>query len=153
MRPRLTVKSSHNAVWGHWFIVLQKVNTIPKYGRYLRIKFPLREALEEIASGVLEYAGLNNEHAGDICLNYFHKIKLKYVVGVRKRSLLGWTWIEVNWTWIFVKYWRQQEQLGTTWGPQADFWWWTAISMNNQQLSKKYFPSTSQVLHSSKSLS
>ena len=36
------------------------------------VKFPLREALEEIASGVFEDARLNNEHAGDICFNYFH---------------------------------------------------------------------------------
>ena len=42
-------------------------------GSYLIIESPLREALEEIAAGVFEYTGLNNEHAGDICLNYFHK--------------------------------------------------------------------------------
>ena len=56
-----------------------------------------------------------------------------------KEEFIKMKQVYVNWTWIFVKYWRQQEQLGTTWCPQVDFWWWTAISMNNQQLSKKIF--------------
>ena len=48
---------------------------MPKDGRYFLVEFPLREALEEIAAGVFEYTGLNDEHAGDICLYYFHKNK------------------------------------------------------------------------------
>ena len=48
------------------------MDTVPKDGRYLIIKFSLREALEEIASGVFEYTWLNDEHAGDICFYYFH---------------------------------------------------------------------------------
>ena len=47
---------------------------MPKDGRYFLVEFPLRETLEEVASGVFEYARLNDEHAGDICLYYFHKI-------------------------------------------------------------------------------
>ena len=39
------------------------------------IEFSLRETLEEIASGVFEYARLNDEHAVDICFYYFHSIK------------------------------------------------------------------------------
>ena len=42
-------------------------------GSFLIIEFPLREALEEIAAGVFEDTGLNDEHAGDICFYYFHK--------------------------------------------------------------------------------
>ena len=45
---------------------------MPKEGRYFLIKLSLREALEEIASGVFEDTGLNDEHAGDSCLNYVH---------------------------------------------------------------------------------
>ena len=47
---------------------------MPKDGRYFLVEFPLRETLEEVAAGVFEYARLNDEHAGDICLYYFHKI-------------------------------------------------------------------------------
>ena len=36
---------------------------MPKDGRYNGIEFPLREALEEVAAGVFEYAGLNDENA------------------------------------------------------------------------------------------
>ena len=45
---------------------------MPKDGRYNGIEFPLREALEEVAAGVFEDTGLNDEHAGDICLYNFH---------------------------------------------------------------------------------
>ena len=38
-----------------------------KDGRYFLVKLPLRETLEEISAGVFEYAGLNDEHARDIC--------------------------------------------------------------------------------------
>ena len=48
------------------------MDTVPKDGRYLIIKFSLRETLEEIAPGVFKYARLNDEHAGDICFYYFH---------------------------------------------------------------------------------
>ena len=47
---------------------------MPKYGRYFIIEFFLREALEEIASGIFEYAWLNDEHARDICLYYIHRV-------------------------------------------------------------------------------
>ena len=45
---------------------------MPKDGRYFLVKLPMREALEEVASGVFEYAGLNDEHTGDICFDYLH---------------------------------------------------------------------------------
>ena len=38
------------------------------------VVYSLRETLEEITSGVFEYAGLNDEHARDVCFNYVHKI-------------------------------------------------------------------------------
>ena len=40
---------------------------MPKDGRYFLVKRPLREALEGVAAGVFEYAGLNDDHAWDIC--------------------------------------------------------------------------------------
>ena len=44
------------------------------------VKLPLRDALEEIAAGVFEDTGLNDEHVGDICLYYFHSNDLSIVV-------------------------------------------------------------------------
>ena len=51
---------------------------MPKYGRYLIIEFPLREALEEIAAGVFEYARLNDEYAINVCFIISIKICLIY---------------------------------------------------------------------------
>ena len=47
---------------------------------YLLFEFSQREALEEISSGVFEDARLNDEHAEDICLYYFHSNDLSIVV-------------------------------------------------------------------------
>ena len=47
-----------------------------KYGRYFLIELSLREAFEEIAAGVFEYTGLNDEHAGDGCLYNVHDDRL-----------------------------------------------------------------------------
>ena len=67
---------------------MHEVDTMPKDGRYLLVEFPLWEAFEEVAAGVVEYTGLNDEHAGDMCLNYFHKIFcLNYITSVRMRIL------------------------------------------------------------------
>ena len=48
------------------------MDTVPKDRRYLRIEFSLRESLEEVASGVFEDSGLNDENARDGCLNDVH---------------------------------------------------------------------------------
>ena len=45
---------------------------MPRYRRYLLVKLSLRKTLEEIATGVFEDTGLNDEHAGDICLYDIH---------------------------------------------------------------------------------
>ena len=55
---------------------LERVDTMPKDGSNHGIKLPLREALEEIAAGIFEYARLNDEHAGDICFYYVHITKI-----------------------------------------------------------------------------
>ena len=53
---------------------------MPKDGRYFLIKLSLREALEEVASGVFEDAWLNDEHTGDGCFYYFHKSMFKLYI-------------------------------------------------------------------------
>ena len=53
-------------------LYLARVDTMPKDGRYHGIEIPLRETLEEVTAGVFEETGLNDEHAGDICLYNFH---------------------------------------------------------------------------------
>ena len=45
---------------------------MPKDGCYFLVKLYLRETLKEIAAGVFEDTGLNNEHAGDECLYDVH---------------------------------------------------------------------------------
>ena len=65
------VRASHRMMT---LIRWHKVDTMPKDGRYFLIELTLRETLEEIAAGVFEYAGLNDEHAGDICLYYIHNV-------------------------------------------------------------------------------
>ena len=82
------MQSTHHAVGWHRLVVLHEIDTVPKDGRYFLIELSLREALEEVAAGVFEYARLNDEHAGDGCLNYFHKIFcLNYITSVRMRIL------------------------------------------------------------------
>ena len=67
------MKSSHHTVGRHGFIVLHKVYTMPKYGRYFLVKFSLREALKEVASLVFKNAWLNDEHTVNFCPDYFRK--------------------------------------------------------------------------------
>lgn len=57
----LKAQPSHNTIRRHGFVVLNEVDTMPEYGRYLfTFGLPLREALEEIAARVFEDAGLND---------------------------------------------------------------------------------------------
>ena len=53
---------------------------MPKDGSYLIIELSLRETLEEITTGVFEYAGLNEEHAGDMCFYYSINLSKLYIV-------------------------------------------------------------------------
>ena len=67
------MQASHHTIAANRLVVLHEVDTMPKDGRYFLIELSLREALEEVASGVFEYARLNDEHAGDGCLYDVHK--------------------------------------------------------------------------------
>ena len=80
---------THHTVWWHWLVVLHEVDTMPKDGRYFLVKLSLREALEEVASGVFEYARLNNENAGDICFYYLHKRMTKLYIVCPQADGLG----------------------------------------------------------------
>ena len=59
------MQASHNAIAAHRLVVLAEVYTMTQDWSNLLFKLSLREALEEIASGVFEDARLNDEHAGD----------------------------------------------------------------------------------------
>lgn len=73
------MQASHHTIAAHRLVVLHEVDTMPKDRRYFLIELSLREALEEVATGVFEDAWLNDEDAGDICIYYFHYYKSKYL--------------------------------------------------------------------------
>ena len=68
---------------------LARVDTMPKDGRYHGIEIPLWETLEEVTTGVFEYARLNDEHAGDICFYYLHKRMTKLYIVCPQADCLG----------------------------------------------------------------
>ena len=103
------MQATHHAIRWHWFVVLHEVDTMPKDGRYFLVKLSLRETLEEVASGVFEYTGLNDEHAGDICFYYFHK-NMSYLYIVCPQADF---WGERE----FSRIWRELKEMG----PQADY--------------------------------
>ena len=68
----LEVQASHHTIAAHRLVILAEVNTVSQDWGNLLFKLSLAEALEEVATGVFEDAGLNDEHVGNICLYYFH---------------------------------------------------------------------------------
>ena len=58
----LEVQASHNAIAAHRLVVLAEVYTMTQDWSNLLFKLSLAEALEEVASGVFENTGLNDEH-------------------------------------------------------------------------------------------
>ena len=66
-RRPLEVQSPHHAVARHALVVLHE-----RHVTYFLVKLPLGIALEEIASRVLEDTWFDNDHAVNICLDYFH---------------------------------------------------------------------------------
>ena len=83
------MKTSHHAVWWHRLIVLHKVDTVPKNGRYFLIELSLWEALKEVAAGVFEDTGLNDEHAVYWCFYYFHKSMFKLYIECPQADCFG----------------------------------------------------------------
>ena len=62
---------------------------MPKDGNNSLVEIPLRETLEEVATGFFEYARLNDEDAGDGCLYYFHKRMSKLYIVCPQADLCG----------------------------------------------------------------
>ena len=75
-RRALEMKSAHHAIGRHTLVVLAEMNRMTQYRSHLLVKFTLRKTLEEIATGILEDARLNDEHAFYICFDYFHILVL-----------------------------------------------------------------------------
>ena len=67
----LEVQASHHAIAGHGFVVLYKVDFTNFF-----FEFSLGEAFEEVASGVFEHFGFDDNEAGYFGFDYF-QIKLK----------------------------------------------------------------------------
>ena len=55
----LEVQATHHAIAGHGFVVLYKVDFA-----YFFFEFSLGETFEEVASGVFEHFGFDDEEAG-----------------------------------------------------------------------------------------
>ena len=68
----LEMQSAHHAIGRHTLVVLAEMDRMAQYRSHLLVKFTLRETLEEIATGILEDARLNDEHAINISFDYFH---------------------------------------------------------------------------------
>ena len=69
------------------------MDTVPKDGNNSLVEISLRETLEEVATGVFEYAGLNDEHTVYWCFYYFHKRMSKlYIVCPQADGFWG-TWM------------------------------------------------------------
>ena len=66
----LEVEASHDAIGGTGFVVLNEFD----FGNLL-VEFPLGEGFEEIAAGVFEDAGLDDDRAVNFCMNYIHQNK------------------------------------------------------------------------------
>ena len=71
------MQSSHHAIRGHTFVVLDKVHFMPKNRHYFLIKLSLRERLKKIASFIAKNFWLNNQNSFYICFNYFHILPLQ----------------------------------------------------------------------------
>jgi hypothetical protein len=72
----LEMKSAHHAIGRHTLVVLAEMDRMAQYRSHLLVKFTQRETLEEIATGILEDARLNDEHAINISFDYFHILVL-----------------------------------------------------------------------------
>ena len=64
----LEVQAAHDAIAGHGFVVLYKVDF-----SHFFFEFPLGETFEEVASGVFEHFGFDDNEARYFGLNDVHK--------------------------------------------------------------------------------
>ena len=74
------MQASHHAIGAHALIILAELHLVAHQWLYLLFKLTLAEALEEITTSISKQARLNDEHALNICLYYFHFINLNRFV-------------------------------------------------------------------------
>ena len=63
----LEVETSHDSMRGHTFVVLHEV-----YLSHFFFEFALREAFEELSSGIMKHLRFDDNQPVDGCLDYFH---------------------------------------------------------------------------------
>ena len=68
-RWALEMQATHHTIAAHALIVLAEVDVT-----HLLVKLPLRKTLEEISTSVLEDTRLNDHHALNLSLYYFHSV-------------------------------------------------------------------------------
>ena len=66
------MQSAHNAITGHAFIILNKVNSVSKDRYYFLVKLSLRKTLKEIASFISENFWFYYQNTFNDCFDYFH---------------------------------------------------------------------------------
>ena len=88
---------------------------------YFFFKHSLAEALEEVATGVFEDTGLNDEHAGDGCLYDVHDywlliidywwLIIRKLIKLRKCLMTDYWWLMIDY-WLLIQYIVQFSQQG-----------------------------------------
>lgn len=66
------MQTTHYTIRTHALVVLAELHLVAHQWLYLLFKLSLARAFEEIATSISKKARLNNEHAFNICLYYFH---------------------------------------------------------------------------------
>ena len=79
-RRSLEMQTTHHTIRTHALVVLAELHLLAYQWLYLLFKLSLARALEEIATSISKQARLNDEHAFNISLYYFHFINLNRFV-------------------------------------------------------------------------
>ena len=79
-RRSLEMQNTHHTIRTHAFIVLAELHLVAHQWLYLLFKLSLTKAFKEIATSISKKARLNNEHAFNISLYYFHFINFNRFV-------------------------------------------------------------------------
>lgn len=66
------MQTTHYTIRTHALVVLAGLHLVAHQWLYLLVKLSLARAFEEIATSISKQARLNDEHAFNICLYYFH---------------------------------------------------------------------------------
>ena len=71
------MQATHYAIRTHALVVLAELHLVAHQWLHFLFKLSLAEALEEITTSISKQARLNNEHAINISLYYFHNSNYK----------------------------------------------------------------------------